>query len=89
MTTAANTTDSNGKVTLALIGQKLDRLILDLEDFKRELKTQDECIDSLERVTERHDVKIANMETRVNTWSSVNSLAAIVAGALAAIGINK
>ena len=89
-TTAANTTDNgNGRVTLALLSQKLDRVIEDLKDIKAELRSQDQCIDDIEKAQGKADVRMDNMENRVNSWSLANSVGVLVAGILAAVGIGN
>lgn len=88
MNTAASA-DTNGRVTMALLSQKLDRVIEDLKDIKAELRSQDQCIDQLEKAQGKTETRIDNMETRVNSWSIANSIGALVAGVLGALGLSK
>lgn len=83
---AASNDNGNGKVTLALLGQKLDALIEDVKEVKQDLKdtTKDhehriQCLESGQ----------ATMESKVNNWSILNSAGAIIAGILAALGLSK
>lgn len=51
------------------------------------IKCHDESLHTNLRKLERHDEKIDQLEKKVNTWNITNSLGAIIAGILAAIGI--
>jgi len=84
-----NDNNGNGKVTLALLNHKLDRLSDDLREFKAELRRIDSCTDDLEVEHARLKAKMENLEGRVSSWSALNSVGVVVAGILAAIGLGK
>lgn len=76
---AANT---NGRVTLALLGQKVDALTTVIEELRKELKD----------LSEKHSTtstNVAVLENRVNGWNALNSLGVVVAAILAAFGISS
>jgi hypothetical protein len=87
--TPLNNDNGNGKITLAVINHKLDRLFDDLRDFKAELRRIDGCTDDLEVDHARLKTKMENLEGRVSSWSALNSIGVVVAGILAAIGLGK
>lgn len=79
-------TDDNGRVTLALLGGKVDALVKQVETM----------VDKLEKLTDvKTDVArlqigaeslrkdVDGLEVRVNGWSSLNSLGIVAAGILA------
>lgn len=86
----------NGKVTLALVGQKLDLLINRLDKLEDNLdgyiKTSDyKCQEvklDLERVKERQisrDEDIADLKKKSETWSIINSIVGAIAFLIATI----
>jgi phage shock protein A len=89
MTTPLLNGNDNGKVTLAILAQKIDRLAEDLREFKAELKAQDRCIDELERATGKLETRVTNNEMRINSWSLANSVGVVIAGLLAAVGLGS
>jgi prophage DNA circulation protein len=74
-------TNANGRVTLALLGQKVDALTSAIEGLRKDLKD----------LAEKHgttSTNVAVLENRVNGWNLLNSLGVIVAAILAAFGIS-
>lgn len=88
--------DGNGKITMAVLGQKMDEVLRRLDSIERNLCGHDIRINQLEigqseRRTSISDMKndIANLEKKSESWSLINTLGAIVAGIIGAIGISK
>lgn len=86
MTPAA---DDNGRVTSAVLGAKLDRVIEDINRLDGTLQKLVSCISDHSVTLGRHDEQLETCHKEieklrtVNTiWSSLNSLAATVAAAL-------
>jgi hypothetical protein len=90
----------NGRVTLALLGQKLDSLALmekdHYKDLKESIEKQGACINSLQtdraaadvRITELQD-DVEKLERKSDTWSLLNSLAIGLATMFSAFMIKK
>ena len=73
---------NNGRITLALLGQKVDALTASIEGLRSDLKT----------LAEQHGatkINVAVLENRVNGWNLLNSLGVILAGILAALGMSN
>jgi hypothetical protein len=90
----------NGKVTMALLGQKLDSLIAmentHYNDLKSSIKEQGACITTLQNDRTEASVRIdelrsdvEKLETKSNTWSLLNSIAVVIASLFAAFSIRK
>ncbi len=86
----------NGRVTLALLGQKLDSLALmekdHYKDLKESIEKQGACITVLQTDRAAETVKIAELRTDVeklekksDTWSILNSFAIGLAAIFAAV----
>jgi hypothetical protein len=86
------------KEHLIVINQKIDTMMEGQVELSETLcdfiqrtndwiKCHDESLHTNLRKLERHDEKIDQLEKKVNTWNITNSLGAIIAGILAAIGI--
>lgn len=88
--------NGNGRVTLALIGQKLDDMADDIKDIKAGFTRHDDRIGSLERGQETRKTQIDNIRENVNElkskserWSVLNSIGALVAALLASMGLSR
>jgi len=79
----------NQKIDTMMEGQvELSETICDFIQRTNDwIKCHDESLHTNLRKLERHDEKIDQLEKKVNTWNITNSLGAIIAGILAAIGI--
>jgi len=86
------------KEHLIVINQKIDTMMEGQVELSETLcdfiqrtndwiKCHDESLHTNLRKLERHDERIDQLEKKVNTWNITNSLGAIIAGILAAIGI--
>lgn len=84
-----NNDNGNGKVTLAVLGTKLDNVIHLLERHCEEADKRDERLNALEKHQEGQDQRINNIEGKVNTWNVVNSVGALVAAVLAYLGLKN
>ena len=86
MADAPQSDNGNGKVTLALIGQKLDFLIERYEKSEQDKEARIRCLETSQTTQEQ---KIGTLESKVNSWSLVNSVGAAVGVVLAYLGITK
>jgi len=86
------------KEHLIVINQKIDTMMEGQVELSETLcdfiqrtndwiKCHDESLHTNLRKLERHDEKIDQLEKKVNTWNITNSLGAIIAGILAALGL--
>jgi hypothetical protein len=90
-------TDGNGRVTLALIGQKLDMVIMKIDDLSACYRDHGERIALLDRKTDVHaerikgcgddvtalEAQVDHINTR-DRWGTVGTgIAAVVAGIVA------
>lgn len=83
----------NGKVTLALIGQKLDHQTAAIKELKETIDGMEGCIRSLEIDTGKHEeaiktikADVISLEQKSNTWSVLNSIGIAV---LTWLGLQK
>jgi len=90
-------TDGNGRVTLALIGQKLDMVIEKIDDLSDCYKAHNERISLLERTVDVRGERIKNIEDDVvsleasvdsiktsDRWGTIGTgIAATIAGIIA------
>jgi len=64
-----------------------------LADFMQKtndwIKCHDQGLLQRERLAERHDEKIKELERKVNGWNLINSIGVIIAAILAAMGIMR
>ena len=64
-----------------------------LADFMQKtndwIKCHDQGLLQRERLAERHDEKIKELERKVNGWNLINSIGVIIAAILAAMGITR
>lgn len=96
----ANNDNGNGRITLALVGQKVDQQTSMLQEFRDEIReyirsndARVSCIErdhaELEKEHTRTETKLENLEGQVKAWNIGNSVVAGVAALLAYLGINK
>jgi hypothetical protein len=95
--------DNNGRVTVAIIGQRLDALIAQNEKFldkferhleqahtrDRELALLRRDMDDIECDVRDHTEKIEKIDTREKIWSGANSILATIAGILGGAGLRQ
>ena len=81
-----NTED--GRVTLAVLSNKLDVVLSNQYDAKVERKEYRNRIDCLERNDSVQSEKISQLERKVNSWTFVNSLG-VVGATITAIILGK
>jgi len=84
-------TDSdNGKVTLAVLGNKIDNQTKQIESLTTALDTvhaNQIAISRIEAEQKNQCKDIGDLENRVNGWSAINSVGALVA-AIVGIFVN-
>jgi hypothetical protein len=95
--------DRTNKELLILTTQKLDTLIETVGGLSSEMKTQNERIHTIENNQAADCVKINNLVTeddqinarigkiddKINNWSTINSLGALIASILGYFGVQK
>ena len=93
MATEADIDKDNGRVTVAILGQKIDTLCSKVNDLSDNLArhceqsyTRDNRLTALEVQTKNSLDEIKTLRTKSDFWSSLNSLGVIVAGIF---GVNK
>lgn len=84
--------NGNGRVTMALLGAKLDQVLAELKEIKQ---CQRDDHDRLGKVESRAETnrealdalreKVEGIDTRDRWWNGGNSVAALIAGAIATI----
>jgi len=72
----AGTTSGNGKVTSALLAQKLDYIAERLDTFCEKVEPK---IRDLEITQAQHTEQISQLKSESRVWSVINSLGATVA----------
>jgi hypothetical protein len=88
--------DSNGKVTLAVLGGKMDEILRILARIERTVDEHGTRIGSLEQGQATRVQQLRTLENDVETlekksenWSIINSALGIIAAALAALGFGS
>lgn len=88
--------DGNGKVTMAVLGSKLDEVLRRMDRFDACTDRHDGRLSLLEQGQSARINQIATLradvdalEKKSETWSVLNSIGALVAGVLAAFSINR
>ena len=74
--------DTNGKVTLAVLGTKIDNLTKELQVVTHALErvgANQVAIGRLETQQQSTKKDIEDLEGRVNGWSAINSLGVLIA----------
>lgn len=96
MTVDTNGDNGNGKVTLAVINTKLDRIFDWMREHESCQKDADRRLNGLEngqatRIERLRvlDEEVKALRQKADTWSFANSVGAILAGILGAIGISR
>jgi len=87
MPTEAN--NGNGRVTMAVLGEKIDRLSKDMQEVKREVKEANEritehCMDAAKIETQVHDntKEIDGLRKKSDGWNILNTIGVFGAGLL-------
>jgi len=82
----------NGRVTLAVLGTKLDSVLTKLDEMERCQRVDHDRIGKIESEAEdnrrevtRNAKRIEQLDTRSKTWDGLNTFAAVVAGVLAGV----
>lgn len=95
--------DRTNKELLILTTQKLDTLIETVGGLSSEMRAQNERIHTIESKQAADCVKINNLaieddqinahigkiDDKINTWSTINSLGALIASILSYFGVQK
>ncbi len=81
----------NGKIDSILESQaETDKMLADFMQRTNDwIKCHDQGLLQRERLAERHDEKIKELERKVNGWNLINSIGVIIAAILAAMGITR
>jgi len=77
------------KEWLMHLDNKLNAVILSQADFREKQSGMDIKLDTVITCQATQDVRIDHLETRVNSWSLINSIGVILAGILAALGLKS
>jgi hypothetical protein len=77
------------KEWLVHLNNKLNSVILNQADFRENQDEVSKKLDTVITCQATQDVRIDHLETRVNSWSAINSIGVIIAGILAAIGLKS
>ena len=79
----------NTKIDTILESQAEDRdtLIEYMEKTNNWIKCHDTGLIQREKLAERHDEKIKELERKVNGWNILNSIGVVIAAILAALGL--
>jgi len=77
------------KEWLVHINNKLNEVVLNQADFREKQDDTSKKIDTVITCQATQDIRINHLETRVNSWSTINSLGALVAVILAAFGLKS
>lgn len=79
--------NGNGRVTLAVLGTKMDQVIKSLEEMKAQRQEDHDCVIVLAEKIKQYDERILpklradvdKIDTREKWWSGLNSLATAIA----------
>lgn len=84
--------NGNGRVTMAVLATKLDQVLAELKEIKQCQQADHDRIGKLESRAEANREglgalreKVDGMDSRDRWWNGGNSIAALIAGAIAAI----
>lgn len=93
MTAEADNDNGNGKVTMAVLGVKIDGmtkavsdLVTKLDEHCQQSNVRDNRISVLETTVGAHGDEIKGLRSKSDFWNGLNSLGVIIAGVL---GVNK
>jgi len=79
----------NGKVTLALLGQKMDQVIEKLGALDACVRADHDRLTTLDQAARERDRRIGDVEGSLRARSWENRIEVMVAAALAAFGIAR
>jgi len=79
----------NGKVTLALLGQKMDQVISTLNELERCWRADHDRLMTLDQAARERERRIGEVEGSLRARSWENRIEVMVAAALAAFGIAR
>lgn len=68
---------------------KIDYLVERVNKINGTLGRHDQCITDLKTGQAGHDVEIKHLDERTRNWTIINSLGAVVAAVLGALGLSK
>lgn len=77
--------NGNGKVTLAVIGTKLDHLTAIVTEMRAEVKAHGNRLDCDETIMGRYDERLKDVEEKSKSWNVLNSIGAALAFLVAAL----
>jgi len=84
--------EENGKITLAVISLQISTLTNELAGLRTDMRNMNNAITDYRVIQSRHDTEIKNIDekytalsTRLNGWSSLNSLGVVAAAIIGAI----
>jgi len=77
------------KEWLMHLDNKLNAVILNQADSREKQSAMDTKLDTVITCQATQDIRIDHIETRVNSWSLINSVGVVLAGILAAIGLKS
>lgn len=72
---------------LVHMNNKLNSVILNQADFRETQNAMDGKLDSVITCQATQGIRVDHLESRVNSWSLINSIGVIIAGILAALGL--
>lgn len=87
----------NGRVTLAVVSEQIAQMQKTLEEIRRTVNSDHDCLISMtahqkdtDKKLEEHEEDIEILKKTGNTWNGVNTALAIAGSTLAAwLGLNK
>jgi len=86
---AAAGDNGNGKVTMAVLGAKLDALMGEVKELKGDFKHKCDQVEDNSEAIMGISRDIDHLKNGVRGWSAINSVGAVVAVILAALGFSK
>lgn len=87
--TSQPSTRSQDHDLLIQIDSKLDHVVERINKINGSVGRHDQCITDLKTGQAAQDVEIKHLDERTRNWTVVNSLGAVIAAVLGAIGISK
>ena len=77
------------KEWLVHINNKLNAVVLNQADFRETQDLMSGKLDTVITCQATQGIRIDHLETKVNSWSVINSLGVLIAGILAALGLKS
>jgi hypothetical protein len=71
------------------LDNKFNAVISNQADSREKHSAMDTKLDTVITCQATQDIRIDHIETRVNSWSLINSVGVVLAGILAAIGLKS